>query len=89
MDFQDSTKNNLKVSRGLTLLYHWPTLELKEDGGKTRAPFFLKPRLKKEVMAWMKKLKFLNSYGVAYRRILSLNTRKITSLKSHDYHIIM
>lgn len=54
MDFQDSTKNNLKVSQDLTLLYHWPTLELKEDDRKACAPFFLKPRLKKEVMAWMK-----------------------------------
>jgi hypothetical protein len=49
----------------LAELYNPPTLELSETGGKPHASFCLKPQQRKEVMRWMKGLKFLNGYSAS------------------------
>jgi hypothetical protein len=53
MSFVDKTKDNHKVRRGLAQIYNRSTLELNERCGKPRAPFYLKPKEKKEVMSWI------------------------------------
>ena len=58
MDMSDKTKDNIKARRDLAVLCNRPTLELSESGGKLHASFCLKPKEKKEVMRWLKKLKF-------------------------------
>ena len=89
MDMTDRTKDNLKARRDLAQICKRPTLELTEAGGKPRAPFCLKPKEKKEVLRWMKKLKFPDGYAVGLRRVVNVKTGKLNGLKSHDYHIIM
>jgi hypothetical protein len=40
-------------------------------------------------MRWLKNSKFPNGYVVGFERFVNVKTRKLTRLKSHDYHIIM
>jgi hypothetical protein len=73
----------------LAKLFNRPILELSKSGGKPHGPFYLKPKQRKEVLKWLKSLKFPDDYAAGLRRILNVMTRKLTGLKSHDYHIIM
>jgi hypothetical protein len=43
----------------------------------------------KQVMRWMKGLKFPDGYVASLRRFVNVMTWKLTGLKSHNYHIIM
>jgi hypothetical protein len=52
------TKDNVKVGRDLAEIYNHPTFELTESGGKPLTPFCLKLKDRKEVLRWIKKLKF-------------------------------
>jgi hypothetical protein len=89
MSFADKTKDNHKARKDLALLCNRPSLELKSHGGKPRAPFCLKARDRKEVLIWLKKLKFPDGYVVGFRRVINLDTGKLSRVKSHDYHIFM
>jgi hypothetical protein len=73
----------------ISLLYNRPSLELKSHVGKPHAPFCLKARDRKEVLIWLKNLKFPDGYAVGFRRALNLDTGKLSGVKSHDYHIFM
>jgi hypothetical protein len=66
-----------------------PSLELKVNGSKPCASFYLKPQQRKEIMRWMKGLKFSDGYAAGLRRFVNMMTRKLIRLKSHYYHIIM
>jgi hypothetical protein len=89
MDITGKTKDNFKVRRDIADVRNRPSLELDERGGKPRAPFVLKVKDRKEVMRWMKKLKFPHGYAVGLRQCVNLTAGKIHGLKRHDYHIIM
>jgi hypothetical protein len=89
MILSGKAKDNIKARKDLTELCNCPTLELSETGGKPRVSFSLKPQQRKEVMQWMKGLKFLNGYAAGLRRSMNVMTEKLTGLKCHDYHIIM
>jgi hypothetical protein len=89
MSFMDKTKDNHKTRKDLTLIYNRPSLELKSRGGKPRAPFYLKGRVIKEVLIWLKNLKFPDGYATGFRRAINLGTEKLSGVKSHDYHIFM
>jgi hypothetical protein len=89
MSFTNKTKDNHKARKDLALLCNRPSLELKSHGGKPRVPFCLKARDRKEVLIWLKKLKFPYSYAAGFRRALNLDTEKLSGVKSHDYHIFM
>jgi hypothetical protein len=49
----------------------------------------LKPQQRKEVMRWMKGLKFPDGYIAGLRRSMNMMIEKLIGLKSHDYHIII
>jgi hypothetical protein len=66
-----------------------PVISIDERGGKPRAPFCLKVKDRKEVMRWMKRLKFPDGYAAGLKRCVNVKTGKIHVLKSHDYHIII
>jgi hypothetical protein len=85
----DKTKDNPKTRKYLALICSLPTLELGENEKKPHAPFSLKPKRKKQLMKWLKNLKFPNGYAAGFRRSVNLKTSKFFRLKSHDYHIIM
>jgi hypothetical protein len=89
MGFPGETKDNRKAPHDLAELCNRPYLELKVNGGKPRASFCLKPQHRKEVMRWMKGLKFPDGYAAGLRRSVNMTTWKLIGLKSHDYHIIM
>jgi hypothetical protein len=40
-------------------------------------------------MEWLQNLKFLDGYVDGFRRVVNLKKKKLTGLKSHDYHIMM
>jgi hypothetical protein len=83
------TKDNMKARRDLAELYNSQTLELKVNGGKPHDSFCLKPQQRKEVMWWMKGLKFPDDYSAGLKRFVNMTIGKLIGLKSHDYHIIM
>jgi hypothetical protein len=89
MDFPDKTKDNDKARMDLAVICDRPTQVLRENGGKPKADYCLKPKQRKEVMKWMKDLKFLDGYAAVFRRSMNLKKMKMNVLKSHDFHIIM
>jgi hypothetical protein len=84
MSFADKTKDNHKARKDLALLFNRPSLELKSHGGKPHAPFCLKARDRKEVLIWLKNLKFPYGYAAGFRRAINLDTGKLSGVKSHD-----
>ncbi|KAL5647873.1 hypothetical protein ACJX0J_042228, partial [Zea mays] len=89
MDFPDKTKDNIKARKDLQKICNRPSLVLLQSGAKPRASFCLKSKQNKEVMVWLKNLKFPDGYAARFRRSVNLRTGKMNGLKSHDYHIIM
>jgi hypothetical protein len=89
MGFPGKTKDNRKARQDLAELCNHPSLQLKVNGGKPHTSFCLKPQQRKEVMQWMKGLKFPDGYTASLRRSVNMATGKLIGLKSHDYHIIM
>jgi hypothetical protein len=73
----------------LAVICDRPTQVLRENGGKPKADYCLKPKQWKEVMKCMKDMKFSDGYAAGFRRSVNLNTMKMNGLKSHDFHIIM
>jgi hypothetical protein len=49
----------------------------------------MKAKERKEVMTWMKNLKFPVGFAAGFRRDINLKTGKLTGVKSHDYHVII
>jgi hypothetical protein len=89
MAFTDKTKDNQEARKDLAQLCNRPSLELKSSGSKPRASFCLKPKERKEVLIWLQNLKFSYGYAVGFRRAMNLDTRKLSGVKIHDYHIFM
>jgi hypothetical protein len=52
-------------------------------------PYCLKPVERKEILRWLKKLKFSNRYTSNIKRAINVSIDKQNRLKSHDYHIII
>jgi hypothetical protein len=84
MSFSGKTKDNRKARQDFAELCNRPSLEIKVTGGKRRVSFCLKPQQRKEVMRWMKGLKFLDGYTTDLRRYVNMTTWKLIGLKSHD-----
>jgi hypothetical protein len=89
MTFMDKTKDNQKVRKDLAQLCNRPSLELKSSGGKPHAPFSLKPKEGKEVLIWLQNLKFSDGDTAGFRRVVNLDSGKLSGVKSHDYHVFM
>jgi hypothetical protein len=89
MTFVDKTKDNHKVRKDLAQLCNRPCLELKSSGGKPHASCCLKPKERKEVLIWLKNMKFLDGYAAGFRRAVNLKSGKLSGVKSYDYHIFI
>jgi hypothetical protein len=50
----------------LAEIFERPTQVLRENGGKPKVDYCLKPKQWKEVMSWMKHMKFLHGYDVVF-----------------------
>jgi hypothetical protein len=66
LDVTGFMKDNVSARKDLAALYDRPSLEAKPNArGKLRrpkAPYYLKPIERKEVLRWLKILKFPNRY---------------------------
>jgi hypothetical protein len=66
-DVTSFSKDNINVRKNLADLCNRPSLELKRNvkGNlkRLRAPYCLKPAKRKEILIWLKKLKFLDHYA--------------------------
>ena len=82
MNFMDKTKDNIKVREDLAAIYDRPSPDLNDKGRKPHAPFCLKPTQKREVMQWLKNLKFSDGFMADFKRARNLKTEKLTGLKS-------
>jgi hypothetical protein len=49
----------------------------------------LKLKERKEVLMWLKKLKFLDGYTTGFRRAVNLESGKLSGVRSHVYHTFM
>jgi hypothetical protein len=49
----------------------------------------LKPKERKEVLIWLQNLKFAYGYASSFIRAMNLESRKLSRVKSHDYHIFV
>jgi hypothetical protein len=63
MDITGKIKDNFMARRDIADVCNRPSLELNERGGKPHAPFCLKVKDIKEVMRWIKRLKFPDGYA--------------------------
>jgi predicted ArsR family transcriptional regulator len=67
LDVTDFTKDNMNAWKDLATLCDRPLLEAKtnakENLGRPRALYYLKPTERKEVLKWLKTLKFSNRYA--------------------------
>jgi hypothetical protein len=64
LNIADKTKDNPKARKDLTIICSRPTPDLGENEKKPCAPYSFKPKRKKELMKWLKNLKFLDGYAV-------------------------
>jgi hypothetical protein len=92
-DVTDFLKDNISARKDLTTLCSCHSLEAernaKENLTRPHAPYYLKPAERKEILRWVKKLKFSNRYASNIKRAVNVNTDKLNGLNSHDCHIII
>jgi hypothetical protein len=92
-DVTSFLKDNVNARKDLTALCNRTSLEPKRNakGNLKRpwAPYCLKPTERKEILMWLKKLKFLDRYASNIKCVVNVSTGKLNRLKSHDYHIII
>jgi hypothetical protein len=66
-DVTGFSKDNINASKDLAALCNRPLLEVKRIAKgnltRSRAPYCLKPTERKEILGWLKKLKFLDRYA--------------------------
>jgi hypothetical protein len=67
MNITDKTKDNPKARKDLALICRRPTIEIGENQKKPHAPFSIKPKRKKQLMKWLKNLKFPDGYAAGFR----------------------
>jgi hypothetical protein len=87
------SKDNVNARKGLAALCNRPSLEPKINAKgnlkRPQAPYCLKLIERKEILRWLKKLKFPDRYASNIKRVINVSTSKLNWLKSHDYHIII
>jgi hypothetical protein len=67
LDVTRFTKDNMNTRKDLAALYDHPSLEAKPNAreklSRPKAPYYLKPTKRKEVVRWLKTLKFIDRYA--------------------------
>jgi hypothetical protein len=67
LDVTSFTKDNMNARKDLAALCDHPSLEVKPNArgnlSRPKAPYYLKPTKKNEVLRWLKSLKFLDHYA--------------------------
>jgi hypothetical protein len=93
LDVTDFTKDNMNAWKDLATLCNRHLLEAKTNAkknlGRPRALYYLKPIERKEVLKWLKTLKFSNRYAANIKWAVNVGICKLNRLKCHDYHIFI
>jgi hypothetical protein len=93
LDVTGFSKDNMNARKDLATLCDHSLMEVKtnakENLTRPRVLYCLKLAERKEILKWLKKLKFLDRYAVNIKRAVNVGTGKLNGLKHHDYHIIM
>jgi hypothetical protein len=87
------TKDNMNTRKYLAALCDRHSLEAKPSARgnlkRPKAPYYFKPTERKEVLRWLKTLKFPNHYVANIKWVVNVSTGKLNGLKSHEYHIFI
>jgi hypothetical protein len=93
LDVTGFTKDNMNARKDLAALCDRPSLEAKPNAwgklSRPKVPYCLKPTERKEILRWLKTLKFPNRYAANIKWAVNVDTGKLKGLKSHDYHIFI
>jgi hypothetical protein len=93
LDVTGFSKDNMNARKDLADLCDRPSLEARANPrgnlSRPRASYCLVPKDRKEILKWLKTLKFPDRYAANIKRAVNVGTGKLNGLKSHDYHIIM
>jgi hypothetical protein len=93
LDVTSFMKDNMNARKYLAAMYDRLSLEAKPNArgkpSRAKAPYCLKPTERKEVLRWLKTLKFLDRYAVNIKQTINVGTGKLNGLKSHDYHMFI
>jgi hypothetical protein len=91
--FTSFSKDNVNARKDLAALCNHHSLEPKTNAKgnlkRPQPPYCLKPVERKEILMWLKKLKFSDCYASNIKRADNVSTGKLNGLNSHDYHIII
>jgi hypothetical protein len=92
MDTSKKSKDNVKARLDIEMICDRPKLVMKTpaDGKRWKkgpTDYVLKREYRKEVLQWMKMLKFPDGYAANLSRGVNLQTMKVLGMKSHDFHI--
>jgi hypothetical protein len=86
-------KDNVNARKDLADLCDHPNMEDKPNARgnprRTKAPYCLKPTERKEVLRWLKTLKFPDRYAANIKWAVNVGTGKLNGLKSHNYNIFI
>jgi hypothetical protein len=86
-------KDNVNARKDLAALCNChllePKINVKGNLKRPWAPYCLKPVERKEILRWVKKLKFSDCYACNKKWAINASTGKLNGLKSHDYYIII
>jgi hypothetical protein len=81
LDVTSFKKDNMNARKDLVALCDRPSLEAKPNAmGKLRrpkAPYCLKPTERKDVLRWLKTLKFPDRYEANIKLVVNINTGKL------------
>jgi hypothetical protein len=92
-DVTGFSKDNVNIRKDLADLGNRLLMESKVNAKRNLkriwAPYCLKIAKRKDILGWLKKLKFLDHYASNIKRAVNVSTGKLNGLKSHDYHIII
>jgi hypothetical protein len=81
LDVTSFTKDNVNARKDLVDLCDCPNMEAKLNARgnlrRTKAPYSLKPIERKDVLRWLKTLKFLDCYAVNINRAVNVSTSKL------------
>jgi hypothetical protein len=93
LDVTGFTKDNMSAWTYLVALCDRPSLEaipnVTRKLRRPKAPYCLKPKERKEVLMWLKILKFSDRYAANIKQAVDVGIGKLNGLKSHDYHIFI
>jgi hypothetical protein len=87
MNQGDKTKDNIKARKDLAKLCNRPTQELEENGKKSTCSITQTEERSNGMVTKFEIPRY--GYAAGFRRAVNLKTKKLTRLKSHDYHIMM